>query len=361
VDPLTGNNFAVDKVFDFYAGLDAAADGRATNIDGGAVQMQPSAQDELLGLDERSRIDLPPGAFGEGSDSLADAGVVAQTTTTVNVSMTKGRDQTLAKALSIAAVGYAPAALEVADVPSAFPGEMWAAMSKYRTLASTTTVGGANPLSAFYSIFLPAGIRHQLKQRADLTLSYSLAASTATNTDQIQVWFYNAVLGRFVLENTNRRLDTVNKTVTVSVDHFSTFVVLGSTPVLTIGATFGGDQIAVANFPNPADCIPHANLAINSTLFGVGGVHGTFTGTMIRTSIPNGDTSVLKINIYTVTGEKVRTIDQGEVAAGKTYYTPWNCTNDSGRAVASGVYIGEVVHNKRHKFFKIAIIKGSGL
>ncbi|MEK7232691.1 MAG: hypothetical protein AAB268_02655 [Elusimicrobiota bacterium] len=362
VDPRTGDHFSIDKVFDFYAGLDASADGRVTNIDGGVVEMSPSAQDELLGLDERSRIDLPPGAFGEGSDSLADASVVALTTTAVNVSMTKGRDQKLAKALSLSVRGYAPAALEVADVQSAFPAEMWAAMSTYRTQASTTQVGGANPISAFYSIFLPAGIRHQLKQRADLTLSYSLVASTGTADDKIQIWFYNATLGRFVPETTNRRLDTVNKTVTVSVDHFSTFVVLDSTPVLTIGASFGGNDIAVANFPNPADCISHSNIAINSTLFGGAGTHAPFVGTMLRASIPlSGTAADLRYNIYTVAGMKIRTIEQGSVPAGQTYYTPWDCRNDSGQTVASGVYIGEVVHGGRRKFFKIAIIRGSGL
>jgi len=363
LDPRTGTNFAIDKVFDFYAGLESASDGRASNINGGSVGMNPSAQDELLGLDERSRIDLPPGAFGEGSDSLPDASVVANPTTTVNVSMTKGRDQTLAKALAIAASGFSPAALNLPDVPAAFPGEMWSAMSQYRAsaAASTSTVGGANPISAFYSIFLPAGIRHQLKQRADLTLSYSLATSTATSDDMIQVWFYNATLGRFVLENTNRRLDTVNKTVTVSVDHFSTFVVLDSPPVLTIGASFGGDQIAVANFPNPADCIVHSNIAINSTLFGLGGVHNPFLGTMIRASIPSGDPAELKFNIYTVAGQKIRTIANGVQTAGKTYYSNWDCKNDGGSTVASGVYIGEAIHGNRRKFFKIAIIKGSGL
>lgn len=362
IDPTTGDNFAIDKVFDFYAGLDSSADGRATNINGGSVGMNPSVQDELLGLDERSRIDLPPGAFAEGSDSLPDSSVVANPTTTVNVSMTKGRDQQLAKALSIAARGFAPAALEVADVPSAFPSEMWAAMSTYRTQASTTQVGGANPISAFYSIFLPAGIRHQLKERADLTLSYNLSASTSTTDDKIQVYFYNAVLGRFVPETVNRRLDTVNKTITVSVDHFSTFVVLDSTPVATSTVSFGGADIAVANFPNPADCIVHSNITRNATLFGSGGVHAPFTGTMIRTSIPlSGTPADLKFNIYNVAGEKVRTIEQGQVPAGQTYYTPWNCRNDAGQTVASGVYIGEAIHGGRRKFFKIAIIKGSGL
>ncbi|MEK7389533.1 MAG: hypothetical protein AAB036_07530, partial [Elusimicrobiota bacterium] len=353
-------NFTVDRVFDFLTGLDSHVSDRISNIDGGSIELTPSAQDESLGLDERSRIDLPPGAFSVGYDTDTASGV-AEATTTVQVELSKGRDQQLAKTLSLAARGYAPAALETADNPAAFPREMWAAMRAYRTAASTTTVGGANPLSAFYSIFLPAGIRHQLKERADLTLSYSLAASTATSDDKIQIWFYNAVLGRFVPETTDRRLDTVNKTITVSVDHFSTFVVLDSTPVATSTVSFGGSDIAVANFPNPADCITHSNIARNSFLFGSGGVHAPFVGTMIRTSIPNGDTAALKINIYTVTGEKVRTIEQGDLPAGQTYYTPWNCANDEGQTVASGVYIGEAVHGGRRKFFKIAIIKGSGL
>ena len=362
LDPNTGDYFAIDKVFDFYTGLESSADGRASNINGGKVGMKPSAQDEELGLDERSGIDLPPGAFAEGSDSLPDSSVVANPTTTVNVSMAKGRDQAQAKALSVARLGYAPAALSVADVPSSYPAEMWAAMSTYRTAASTTQVGGANPISAFYSIFLPAGIRHQLKERADLTLSYSLATSTGTTDDKIQVWFYNAVLGRFVPETTNRRLNTVNKTITVSVDHFSTFVVLDSTPAATSTVSFGGADIAVANFPNPADCITHSNIARNATLFGSGGVHAPFVGTMFRASIPlTGTPADLRYNIYNVAGEKVRTIEQGVVPVGQTYYTPWNCANDRGETVSSGVYIGEVIHGGRSKFFKIAIIKGSGL
>jgi hypothetical protein len=234
-------------------------------------------------------------------------------------------------------------------------------MNAYRTQAGTDTVGGANPLSAFYSIFLPAGIRHQLKERADLTLSYSLLASSSTTADKIQVWFYNAVTGRFELENSNRRVDTVNKTITVSVDHFSTFVVLDSTPVATSTVIFSGAEITAANFPNPSDCVTHSGITRNATLFGSGGVHAPFTGTMIRASLPSGDPAPYKINIYNVAGEKVRTIEQGTLPGSRTYYTPWNCANDAGRTVASGVYIAEIVHGSRRKYIKIAIIKGSGL
>ena len=361
IDPTTGESFRIDKVFDFYAGLDSHADGRVTNANGGSVELPPSSQDELLGLEERSRILLQPGTFAQGSGSESESSVVASPTITVNVTMTKGRDQQLARALSVAARGYAPAALHLPDNPSSYPAETWAAMNAYRTQAGTDTVGGANPLSAFYSIFLPAGIRHQLKERADLTLSYSLLASSSTTPDKIQVWFYNAVTGRFELENSNRRVDTVNKTITVSVDHFSTFVVLDSTPVATSTVIFSGAEITAANFPNPSDCVTHSGITRNATLFGSGGVHAPFTGTMIRASLPSGDPAPYKINIYNVAGEKVRTIEQGTLPGSRTYYTPWNCANDAGRTVASGVYIAEIVHGSRRKYIKIAIIKGSGL
>jgi hypothetical protein len=145
------------------------------------------------------------------------------------------------------------------------------------------------------------------------------------------------------------------------VDHFSTFVVLDSTPVATSTTVFSGTEILAVNFPNPADCITHSNIARNSTLFGTGGVHAPFLGTMIRASVPHGERAPLKVNIYSVAGEKVRTLELGEQSGSQTYYAPWNCANDAGRTVASGVYIGEVVHGNRRRFFKMAIIKGSGL
>lgn len=360
VDPTTGQNFLIDKVFDFFTGLESASDGRMTNIDGGSLALNPSAQDELLGLDERGRLDIRPGSFAEGSDSLPDSSAVANPTVTVNVTMTKGRDRQLAQTLYLKTQGYIPAGMMTAESGGAYPAETWAAMNAYRAQASTSTVGGANPLSSFYSIFLPLGIRHQLKQRADLTLSFSTLVSTAVNPNDINVWFYNATLGRYVLENTDRRLDLVNNTVTVSVDHFSTFVVLDSTPVLTSAVSFAGTDIIAASFPNPADCIAHAGIQRNSAFF-ASGVVPTFTGQMIRASLPPGGVEDLTVNVYNLSGQKVRSLPQGQVSGGQTYYMPWNCSNDDGKTVSSGVYFGEIKWGRHRKFIKMAIIKGSGL
>jgi flagellar hook assembly protein FlgD len=45
-------------------------------------------------------------------------------------------------------------------------------------------------------------------------------------------------------------------------------------------------------------------------------------------------------------------------SAGYYYYVDWNGENDSGKDVASGVYIGKLEAGKhKPKFFKMAIIK----
>lgn len=359
LDPKTGNNFYLDKTFAFYAGLDSNATKKVSNIQGGSVALEPTADDELLGVSERAKVDLPPGAFQN------DAGVVVSSKT-VELGLAKGRDQEQAKALSLRAFGYVPESVKVLANLSSYPSEMAAAIGAYRALAaSTSTVHGAKPLSSFYNIFLPAGIRHQLKQRADITFSYSTALSTSgVNPDSINVYFYNAVLGRFVLEETNRRLDEVNKTITVSVDHFSAFVVLDGAPAIVAPGTLETPKIVAFNFPNPSDCSIHSGIVGDSRVQSdmlPGGVIPDFNGTMIRYSLPVGGASQTTIRIYTVTGELVRKIDQGQVPGHTTNYYPWDCKNQGGKTVASGVYVGEVQWGGQRKFFKIAIVKGSGL
>ena len=360
VDPATGANFTVDKVFDFYTGLPTNVTGRISNINGGSVQLEPSEQDLQLGQAERSRIDLKPGTFALGG--ATGPGVVSAAAT-IEVGLTKALDQKTASVLSLRSMGYVPQSVAEGPAPASLPAELYSAMQAYKTQsASSTTIGGADPLSAFYTVFLPAGVRHQLEQPADLTLSYdaSLSSAAASDPDKIQVWYYNAVLGRYVLEDTDRRLDTVNQTITVSVDHFSTFVVLDSTPVIQAPNFAQTDKILAFNFPNPADCTVHSGL-VRDSKFAVAGTVPDFKGTMIRYTLPAGAAQEAKIYIYDMAGEKIRTIEPGSLAGGITYYSPWDCNNGSGREVASGVYVGEVVWGGQKKFFKMAIVKGSGL
>jgi hypothetical protein len=284
-------------------------------------------------------------------------------TITVSVGLSKAKDQQSASALYVRSLGYVPGSVGVLGQASAFPSETWAAIQAFKSLAtSTSTVGAAHPLSSFYNIFLPAGIRHQLKQQADVTFSYSTALSTGVANDNINVWFYNTTLGRFIKEDTNRRLDTNAKTITVAVNHFSVFVVLDGAPTIVAPGTIATSDIIAFNFPNPSDCTVHSNVARDTRVgFGSGSTFSPFTGTMIRYTLPQGAPATATIRIFDLTGQLVRTIDQGQLAGGQTAYYPWACDNQSGRTVASGVYLGQVEWGGRSKFFKIAIVKGSGL
>ena len=363
VDPKSGANFTTDQVFDVFTGLTSNVSSRVSNINGGSIQLQPSAQDEQLGVDEKSRIDLQPGTFAQGDNSTAASSVVASATTTVTVGIAKAQDQKSASVLALKTMGFVPSSLGVLGNAAAFPAELAAAMTKFGVLGTSTgTVAGASPLSSFYNIFLPLGIRHQLQQRADITFSYDLRLSTSNNPGDVNVWFFDTIQGKFVLENTNRRLDTANKTITVSVNHFSVFVVLAGAPALQIATPFPVSDIIAFNFPNPSDCSTHVNITRDTRVFGGGGLtFPAFQGTMIRYSLPSGDPAGTTIFIYNLAGELVKTIDQGTVNSNTTAYFPWDCSNNSGRPVASGVYIGEVQWGSRRKFFKIALIRGSGL
>src|SRR5205814_1378569 len=83
----------------------------------------------------------------------------------------------------------------------------------------------------------------------------------------------------------------------------------------------------------------------------------TVRGTMIRFSLPADVSGDGSIRIYNTAGQIVRTLSLGTLTGGNFFYEPWDGRNDSGRDVASGVYIGQVKVGSRSKFFKMALIK----
>lgn len=90
----------------------------------------------------------------------------------------------------------------------------------FRAISAAPTV---SPFSPFYDIFLPAGINHLLKKDAVLTLAYDESVS---DPSKLNVYFFDPIHNVFLLENAKKSIDTVNNTITVSVSHLSTFVVL---------------------------------------------------------------------------------------------------------------------------------------
>ncbi|MEK7745123.1 MAG: FlgD immunoglobulin-like domain containing protein, partial [Elusimicrobiota bacterium] len=385
VDPNTGDNFYLanddgerGRIFDFITNFQSATTEKVSNMKGGSVKLED--EDENDGKDERFNAELPPGAIDQCSgvdtndpncDTASDAAVyagVAETKLKVDVDVRKSSKTSSGAGGSAASAASLRRVARYATAGAGMLPEAARAMEAARAQAAGDAI---NPLGAFYSIFLPRGIRSQLGKPVDLTLSFdpALVSGSSKTASDLNIWYQlpagkticpsgKAAQNGFCIEDGNKRVDTVNNTLTVSVDHFSTFVV-ASTPTATSTQPYGGADIVAFNFPNPFDCIRHAK-TLNNVLF-QGGQGTVFDGTLIRMSLPPGGAADLSVKIYNVAGELVREIPQAAHPGGFTYYTNWDCKNQGGEAVASGVYIGQVKWGDKKKFFKMAVIKGSGL
>jgi hypothetical protein len=158
----------------------------------------------------------------------------------------------------------------------------------------------------------------------------------------------------FLLEKSQRTVDTVNKTITVGVRHLSTFVVLrGQAPVVGTN-NYSGQKLFVHNVPNPFN-LESKTVTLNHTTPAQDQVT---EGTVIAYGLPAGTAGSVKIEIYDVAGGLVRTLVQSAPSGGMYYYTDWDGKNDAGDKVASGVYIGRMtVNGGDEAFFKMAVVK----
>jgi hypothetical protein len=261
-----------------------------------------------------------------------------------------GPARTLAAALERSPSAYLPEAYAAMQALLTLNGEAPAAgVPRHSSTAGVARAASMNPFSAFYSVLLPAGLSHTLNQSATLTLSYSSSVDPAT----INVYYFDGA--KYLIEKTNRRIDTVNRTITVSVSHFSTFVVLqNDAPVVLVdGDAYVGGDIEVFNFPNPFD------LTTKTKTLNRGGATTSLStdGTIIRYSIPASKAGAAEITIYNVIGENVRSIALGTPSAGTVHYVSWDGKNDAGEKVASGVYIGVLKVGGSKKFWKMAVLK----
>ncbi|HAH31876.1 MAG TPA: hypothetical protein DCL44_06130 [Elusimicrobia bacterium] len=386
LDPSTGNNYKLDQVFDFYTALDASKSNNMNNMQGGKLDMEsgenssshPAAYNiqggnlmvagDDAGSIENTSIEVPPGAFVE------DGATDAQPGTSVTVGVNKGRtkEQVSAQALSL---GIAPLAADTGRLKNmrAYPSNMASAIQALQAgqvkgfgpLAAGRSV--TTPFSAFYDIFLPAGIKHELKNKARLTLSYDASLSSSTSLTSLNIWYFNPATQKFEMEEDSRQIDTANNTVSALVDHFSVFVVLASTPLYTSTSSFAGGEIEAFNFPNPFNLemkTKALNLNAGGGSYASGTAQVTTRGTIIRVGVPKALAGQGKIRIYNLAGELVREYDcgyldgsAGSTAAGTYFYFEWDGRNGAGRDVASEVYIGEITIGGKKKFWKMAVVK----
>jgi hypothetical protein len=194
-------------------------------------------------------------------------------------------------------------------------------------------------------------VNRSFKKDALITLTYD---ATVTDPSGINVYYFDPNNNVFLLEAHKRKIDAKNKTITVAVNHASTFVVLNNNAPIVGANTYAGTEIALHNFPNPFDLKPKTVSLSNAP----SSPTQTIDGTMIRYALPAGKSGEVKFDIYNVAGELVRTISESAPNGATYYYTQWDGKNDAGKKVASGVYIGRFTLNDGdERFIKMAVVK----
>jgi len=330
INPATGSAFPIAKSVILRFGQRASAEKNINPVFGGEVSLAEADNNP-------SAVSLPGNALLTSTGAIADAG------SNYTFSFTATEDVSDVAGIS-GAPGTRAAALttQMARGAASYVSEAYMAM---RAAAAASI----NPLSAFYSVLLPAGLSHTLNNAATLTLQYD----SGTDPNTINVYFFDGT--KYLLENTNRTIDTVNRTISVDVSHFSTFVVLqnDATIVTVDGGASAEAQIEVFNFPNPFDLQPKTK-----TLNRGGSTTSLATdGTIIRYTIPGSKAGRASLEIFDITGNKVRGIDLGAPATATYHYVAWDGKNDAGNKVASGVYMGVLKVGSEKKIWKMAVIK----
>lgn len=326
-DDAAGGNFLFDQTFTFYAGIGRRRSASIPNVTGGDCSLEGVA----------TGATFPSGTFAVDRSSSVEVGLQSA----VSLDQLPAGAPPLAGRAARAARFAAQTAERLG--PAAYPVD-----SLYRAVRLAPTV---SPFSAFYDIFLPAGVSHVLKNEALLTLKYD---DSITDPANLNVYYFDPNNNVFLLEKSQRTVDTVNKTITVGVRHLSTFVVLqGQAPVVGTN-NYTGQKLFVHNVPNPFN-LKSKTVTLNHTTPAQDQVT---EGTVIAYGLPPGTAGAVKIEIYDVAGGLVRTLAQTAPSGGTYYYTDWDGKNDAGDKVASGVYFGRLtVDDGDEAFFKMAVVK----
>jgi hypothetical protein len=325
IDPASGNNYQRTKVFTLPLGVGKTISQRVTNANGGTVALEG----------DTSEVAVPAGTFGD------DASLEVEMT----VNAADDVDEFTTSSVRHQGHGIMSNFKEMGL--RAYPTGMARGLSRLHEL-------DVDPFGSFYEILLPAGVSHSFPsgKEARMCLSYD---TTVSNTDaySLNVYYFNEATNEYLLENTKKTVDTDNQRICVSLSHASVFTVLNSSMTTLAGGAYAG-ELTVMNFPNPFN-LKTKTLTLQDP--GSASASQTIEGTMIKVSAPAGIGGALEIGIYSVTGERVRTIS-GSITAGSHNYIEWDGKNDGGQKVASGAYFARMtISGGNEKFFKMAVLK----
>jgi hypothetical protein len=326
-DEETGMNFVFSSTYAVHAGVGNMNIENIANAVGGECTLEGTS----------AGGNFPSGTFSSSNstDTLDNVEVgVLSTTSTVTITSLSPAVRQAARVDAARRLG-----------PAAYPSQ-----ELFRAVTAAPDVS-QQVFSNFYDVFLPAGVSHTLKKDALITLKYDASVADPT---KLNVYYFDPNNNVFLLENSQRVLDTTNHTLTVAVRHLSTFVVIsGNAPVVGTN-TYGGRELMAFNFPNPfnlkSKTLDLNNAAPSTTV--------TTEGTVIKYALPPGRSGTVTIEIFDAAGALVRTITETASAGGTYYYTEWDGRNGGGKKVASGVYTARItVDGGDEKFFKMAVIK----
>jgi hypothetical protein len=335
-DPTTGDPFAVNDTFTFHAGVAARRSATVSNVTGGDCVLEGEA----------TGVSFLSGAFDVAVSSSVEVELrILDSLPTAGASASQALPGRRSPRPSGAGVARIAQALGQSAYPSA------------TLFAAANAAASVNPFSAFYDIFLPAGISHLLKKDALLTLTYD--PDSGRDPADLNIYFYDPNRRLFLLEKTGRVIDEVNHTLTVSVGHLSTFLVLNSqAPVIVPGdspTTYDGQAVQVYNVPNPFRL---GSKRVTLTHAEPADATPTVEGTLICYALPAGKTGSVKIEIYDGAGTRVRSLTDEATSGGTYNRLEWDGRNDEGRRVASGVYLARFTLNGGdEKMFKMALLK----
>lgn len=171
----------------------------------------------------------------------------------------------------------------------------------YEPLSRIKAASGANPTDIVYK----ASFRNpatRLTGRARLTLPYTAADISGMEEENLRVYTLSG--GSWGMLNTSA-VDAAAKKVSAEVAHFSIFRIMEYVPS---GALFGDNE--VYSYPNPAK------------------------GDTVTFKFRVTYKAYVKIDVYSVAGEKVAALELADCPAGQTSEIRWNTAD-----IASGVYV----------------------
>jgi len=330
IDPTSGANYSKTSTFTYYAGISKSKSKLVPNAAGANIYLEG----------ETGEFQSPPGAFvaaGGESGSSADLEVevefrAADNMTDLDSSVSMSHENMAVKIAKT--LGF-----------TAYPREMASAINKIVAL-------DIDPFSSFYDVLLPASVSHYFPngKEAKICLAYD---DGVDDPYSLNIYYYNTETDEYLIENENKFVDVDNKRICANISHASVFTILDSSASIISGGGYTG-ELAIMNFPNPFN-LKSKTVTLQNP--GSNPASQTIEGTMIKLSVPASISGSVSIEIYNVTGEKVRTI-HSDVVGGSHYYINWDGKNDHGEQVASGVYIGHLkIAGGNEKFFKMAVLK----